>query len=222
MAVDSALKTRFPPAPTGFLHVGGARTALFNWLIARGSGGQFILRIEDTDQARNVPQGTEKIIRDLKWLGLDWDEGPDVGGPNGPYLQSQRLDIYAEHVQKLLEAGWAYHAFETPEELDALRKQARPEPDMHDPAMVPERNPDPGEGIVAQERADMLKDALATLPPEQAEILQMSYFEDLSQSQIAEQTGLPLGTVKSRMRLALQALRSQINGNPFTNGGQQP
>ena len=125
MAVDSTLKTRFPPAPTGFLHVGGARTALFNWLIARGAGGKFILRIEDTDQARNVPQGTEKIIRDLKWLGLDWDEGPDVGGPNGPYLQSQRLDIYAEHVQKLLEAGWAYHALETPQQLDELRKQAQ-------------------------------------------------------------------------------------------------
>jgi len=125
VALDSTLKTRFPPAPTGFLHVGGARTALFNWLIARGAGGKFILRIEDTDQARNVPEGTEKIIRDLKWLGLDWDEGPDVGGPNGPYLQSQRLDIYAEHVQKLLEAGWAYHAFETPEKLDALRKQAQ-------------------------------------------------------------------------------------------------
>jgi len=106
--------------------------------------------------------------------------------------------------------------------IDALRKQARPEPDIHDPAMVPERNSDPGEGIVAQERADMLKDALATLPPEQAAVLQMSYFEDLSQSQIAEKTGLPLGTVKSRMRLALQALRSQINGNPFTNGEQQP
>jgi len=98
---NSTVKTRFPPSPTGFLHVGGARTALFNWLIARAGGGKFVLRIEDTDQSRNVAGGTEKIIRDLKWLGLDWDEGPDVGGPHGPYLQSERLDIYGDHVRKL-------------------------------------------------------------------------------------------------------------------------
>ncbi|NIA06035.1 MAG: glutamate--tRNA ligase [Actinobacteria bacterium] len=117
MTPSSTIKTRFPPSPTGTLHVGGARTALFSWLVARRAGGHFILRIEDTDQARNVPGGAEAIIRDLKWLGLDWDEGP--------YLQSQRLDIYAKHIQKLLDAGHAYYAFETAEELDVLRKQAQ-------------------------------------------------------------------------------------------------
>ena len=125
MAQDSTLKTRFAPSPTGLLHVGGARTALFSWLIARAANGKFILRIEDTDQARNVPRGTESIIRDLKWLGLDWDEGPDLAGPNGPYLQSQRLDIYTQHVQKLLDAGQAYHAFETSEQLNVLREEAQ-------------------------------------------------------------------------------------------------
>ena len=124
---DLPVTTRFPPAPTGTLHVGGARTALFNWLTARQAGGHFVLRIEDTDQARNVPGGVESIIRDLRWLGLDWDEGPDIGGPNGPYLQSQRLDIYAQHLRKLLDAGQAYYGFETAEELDVLRKHAQQE-----------------------------------------------------------------------------------------------
>ena len=94
---DSAAKTRFAPSPTGSLHVGGARTALFSWLAARRAGGGFILRIEDTDSARNLPGGTEAIIRDLKWLGLDWDEGP--------YLQSEHLDAYSQHIQQLLEAS---------------------------------------------------------------------------------------------------------------------
>ena len=120
-----AISTRFAPAPTGSLHVGGARTALFSWLVARRSAGRFILRIEDTDRTRNVPGGTEAIIRDLQWLGLDWDEGPDVAGPNAPYLQSQRLDSYTQHIQKLLDTGHAYYAFETTEQLDALRKQAQ-------------------------------------------------------------------------------------------------
>ena len=125
MAANSLIKTRFAPSPTGSLHVGGARTALFSWLIARRAGGSFVLRIEDTDQARNVSGGTEAIVSDLKWLGLDWDEGPDIGGPNGPYLQSQRLDIYREHIQKLIDVGHAYYAFETTEQLTALREQAQ-------------------------------------------------------------------------------------------------
>ena len=124
MRLDSTVRTRFAPSPTGFLHIGGARTALFNWLLARKSGGRFVLRIEDTDQSRNVPDGVQNILRDLSWLGLDWDEGPGDGGPHEPYLQSGRLDIYTEHVNKLLEAGQAYYAFETTEELDALRKEA--------------------------------------------------------------------------------------------------
>jgi glutamyl/glutaminyl-tRNA synthetase len=118
--------TRFAPSPTGYLHVGGARTALFNWLYARRTGGRFILRIEDTDQKRNTPTATQQVLRDLRWLGIDWDEGPDVDGPHGPYHQSQRGDIYARYVGQLLEQGKAYYCFDTPDELEALRAKAGP------------------------------------------------------------------------------------------------
>ncbi len=116
--------TRFAPSPTGYLHVGGARTALFNWLWARRTGGTFILRIEDTDQKRNTPTATQQVMDELRWLGIQWDEGPEVGGPNGPYLQSQRMDIYDEYIKKLLDEQKAYYCFDTIEELDALRKEA--------------------------------------------------------------------------------------------------
>ena len=116
--------TRFAPSPTGYLHVGGARTALFNWLWARHAGGTFILRIEDTDQKRNTPTAAQQVMDDLKWLGIQWDEGPEAGGDNGPYLQSQRRDIYDRHIEQLLDAKKAYYCFETAEELDALRRQA--------------------------------------------------------------------------------------------------
>jgi len=113
--------TRFAPSPTGYLHVGGARTAIFNWLWARKTGGVFVLRIEDTDQKRNTPAATRQVIEDLRWLGINWDEGPEVGGPNGPYLQSQRMDFYDKYVKKLLDEQKAYYCFDTEEELDALR-----------------------------------------------------------------------------------------------------
>jgi len=116
--------TRFAPSPTGYLHVGGARTALFNWLWARRTGGTFILRIEDTDQKRNTPTAAKQVMDDLKWLGIEWDEGPEVGGPNGPYLQSERKDIYDKYIKQLLDEKKAYYCFETPEELDAMRKEA--------------------------------------------------------------------------------------------------
>ncbi len=116
--------TRFAPSPTGYLHVGGARTALFNWLWARCQGGTFILRIEDTDLKRNTPTAAKQVMQDLRWLGIQWDEGPEVGGPNGPYFQSQRLHFYHRYVRQLLDAGQAYHCFETPEELDVMRAQA--------------------------------------------------------------------------------------------------
>ncbi len=116
--------TRFAPSPTGYLHIGGARTALFNWLLARKAGGVFILRIEDTDTKRNTPTAMQQVISDLKWLGIDWDEGPEADGPNGPYFQSQRKDIYDRYVRQLLDAGKAYYCFETQQELDAMRKQA--------------------------------------------------------------------------------------------------
>ena len=116
--------TRFAPSPTGYLHVGGARTALFNWLWARRTGGRFLLRIEDTDQKRNTPTATQQVIKDLKWLGIDWDEGPEVGGPNGPYFQSERLETYNRYAQQLLDNGQAYYCFETAEALDRCRKVA--------------------------------------------------------------------------------------------------
>ncbi len=117
-------KTRFAPSPTGYLHVGHARTALFSYLYARQKGGTFLLRIEDTDQERHQEHAVQKIVDDLRWLGITWDEGLEVGGPNGPYRQSERLGIYREYVTKLLAAGKAYYAFETVEELDAMRKAA--------------------------------------------------------------------------------------------------
>jgi len=116
--------TRFAPSPTGYLHIGGARTALFNWLLARKTGGKFILRIEDTDLKRNTPTATRQVIDDLHWLGIDWDEGPEVGGPNGPYFQSQRRELYDKYVGQLLEQGRVYYCFESAEELGQLREQA--------------------------------------------------------------------------------------------------
>lgn len=116
--------TRFAPSPTGYLHVGGGRTALFNWLWARRTGGRFILRIEDTDQKRNTPTAAKQVMTDLRWLGIEWDEGPDVGGPNGPYCQSERRDLYDKYVRQLLDAGKAYYCFETSEDLDAMRQEA--------------------------------------------------------------------------------------------------
>ncbi|HXL72721.1 MAG TPA: glutamate--tRNA ligase, partial [bacterium] len=116
------IRVRFAPSPTGFLHVGGARTALFNWLFARHSGGTFILRIEDTDQERSKPEYEEAILRDMRWLGLDWDEGPVIGGEKGPYFQTQRGFLYQKQLEKLLLTGNAYHCFCSPEELAADRE----------------------------------------------------------------------------------------------------
>ena len=118
--------TRFAPSPTGYLHVGGARTAIFNWLWARHTGGKFLLRIEDTDIKRNTPTATQQVLRDLRWLGIEWDEGLQVGGPNGPYLQSERQQagIYDKYVRQLLDERKAYYCFDTPEELESMREKA--------------------------------------------------------------------------------------------------
>jgi len=117
------IRVRFAPSPTGMLHIGGARTALFNWLLARNLGGKFILRIEDTDRNRFDPNALSDITKSLEWLGLDWDEGPEKGGEFGPYLQSERKDIYNKYVDELLEKGLAYKCFCSPERLDAMRKE---------------------------------------------------------------------------------------------------
>lgn len=119
------IRTRFAPSPTGSLHVGGVRTALYCLLLARQTGGQFVLRIEDTDRARSTEESYRGILRDLRWLGLQWDEGPDLAepGPHGPYLQSQRLDLYNQYIDQLLAEGKAYLAWETPEELAQERAE---------------------------------------------------------------------------------------------------
>jgi nondiscriminating glutamyl-tRNA synthetase len=121
------VRVRFAPSPTGHLHVGNARTALFNWLFARQQGGVMALRIEDTDIDRSEARFEDQLIADLKWLGLDWDEGPDIGGPYGPYRQSDRLDIYREHAEKLLSEHKAYLCFCTEEELQKDRERATAE-----------------------------------------------------------------------------------------------
>jgi nondiscriminating glutamyl-tRNA synthetase len=118
------MRVRFAPSPTGQLHVGNARTALFNWLLARGSGGTFILRIEDTDAERSTRESEAAILRDLRWLGLDWDEGPDAGGTHGPYRQSERLHLYQSYAKELLSAEAAYYCFCSAAQLDAERQQA--------------------------------------------------------------------------------------------------
>jgi len=130
----SKVRVRFAPSPTGYLHVGGARTALFNYLYARKHGGTFVLRIEDTDQDRNVEDALGGILEGLKWLGLRWDEGPEVGGPHGPYFQSERLPGYAEAALRLLAEGKAYRCYCDPEELKRKREQAmaRSEPPKYD------------------------------------------------------------------------------------------
>ena len=121
------VRTRFAPSPTGYLHIGGVRTALFNWLFARHHGGQFILRVDDTDQQRNVQAALQPILDGFRWLDLDWDEGPDVGGQNGPYFQSERQGRYRQAVDKLLAQGAAYLDFSTTNEIQVERERARSE-----------------------------------------------------------------------------------------------
>ncbi|MCL4549926.1 MAG: glutamate--tRNA ligase [Bacteroidetes bacterium] len=116
------VRVRFAPSPTGYLHVGGLRTALYNYLFARKNNGKFILRIEDTDRNRYVEGAVEKLISSLKWCGLEYDEGPDIEGQYGPYMQSERLALYKQHAQQLVDVGKAYYCFCTPERLEALRE----------------------------------------------------------------------------------------------------
>src|SRR5256885_421917 len=124
--MSSLVRVRFAPSPTGQLHVGNARTALFNWLFARQKSGTMVLRIEDTDVDRSEARFEDQLIADLKWLGLDWDEGPDVGGEFGPYRQSDRLDIYREHAERLLAEHKAYLCFCTEEDhsCDSRRRSS--------------------------------------------------------------------------------------------------
>ena len=124
---DAKIRVRYAPSPTGRLHVGGVRTALFNWLFARKNGGTFVLRIEDTDLERSTEESVEQLERSMRWIGLDWDEGPGVGGPHPPYRQTERFDLYRGAAKELIESGAAYYDFATPEELAELRERARAE-----------------------------------------------------------------------------------------------
>jgi glutamyl-tRNA synthetase len=139
------IRTRFAPSPTGYLHIGGVRTALFNWLLTRRHGGQFILRIDDTDAERNRPEALQPILDGFRWLGINWDEGPEIGGPCGPYFQSQRLQSYFDAAMKLVESGHAYPDYLTREQLDADRL----EQGMKD---FLARNPKASEQEIAKER----------------------------------------------------------------------
>ncbi len=125
MENNTQIRVRYAPSPTGRLHVGGVRTALFNWLFARKNGGTFVLRIEDTDLERSTEESVEQLGRSMRWIGLDWDEGPEAGGPHPPYRQTERFDLYREASRKLLDSGAAYYDFATPEELAELREKAR-------------------------------------------------------------------------------------------------
>jgi len=124
---QSNIRVRIAPSPTGFAHLGTASTALYNVLFARANGGAFILRIDDTDLERNRPEYETVIYESLRWLSLDWDEGPDKGGPFAPYRQSERIDLYKRDAARLIADGKAYRCYCTPEELDAERKQAQAE-----------------------------------------------------------------------------------------------
>ena len=121
----SEVRVRFAPSPTGYLHIGGVRTALYSWLWARQKGGTFILRIEDTDRERSTDESIRIVLESMRWLGLEWDEGPEVGGSHGPYVQSERLAIYARFAEKLIETGHAYRCYATKEEIAAAREAHR-------------------------------------------------------------------------------------------------
>ena len=117
------VRVRFAPSPTGHMHLGSARTGLYDYLLAQKTGGKFILRIEDSDRKRYVPSAEQELIDGLHWLGINWDEGPDIGGPYGPYRQSERKQIYQDYARQLVEMGKAFYCFCTPERLDQVRQQ---------------------------------------------------------------------------------------------------
>ena len=149
--VTTPVRVRFAPSPTGKLHVGGARTAIYNWALARATGGTFILRIDDTDPTRSTDENTQIILRAMRWLGLDWDEGPEVGGDFGPYAQTERMDLYREAAERLVAEGKAYYCFCTAEELAAAREAAAARKDSFQGYQRTCRSIDPA---VAQARVD--------------------------------------------------------------------
>jgi glutamyl-tRNA synthetase len=153
----SGPRLRFAPSPTGYLHIGGVRTALFNWLWARKTGGAFVLRIEDTDQERSTDESRQVILDSLKWLGIDWDEGPEKGGPFGPYTQMERLGLYKQHAERLIESGKAFRCYCTKEELDAQRealKKTHPKAQFKYPGTCRSRTDQPDKPFVVRFKTD--------------------------------------------------------------------
>jgi glutamyl-tRNA synthetase len=149
-------RVRFAPSPTGYLHIGGVRTALFNWLWARHTGGTFVLRVEDTDQERSTPESLQVILASMRWLGLTWDEGPGVGGPNGPYTQMERLGTYKAWSERLIREGKAYRCYCTKEELEAARvalKARDPKATFKYPGTCRDRRDQPDRPFVVRFRA---------------------------------------------------------------------
>jgi glutamyl-tRNA synthetase len=152
----SGVRVRFPPSPTGNLHVGNVRSALFNWAFARHFGGKLVLRIEDTDLARNTAEGLASVLDSLRWLGIDWDEGPEVGGPHAPYLQSERFDLYAGIAEKLREAGKAYDCYCTQEEVEERRQHAENRTSGYD-GHCRDLTPEQVDSFVAEGRRPVLR-----------------------------------------------------------------
>src|SRR3954471_6211385 len=155
MASSPKPRVRFAPSPTGYLHIGGVRTVLFNWLWARKTGGTFVLRVEDTDQERSTEESKKVILDSLHWLGLTWDEGPEIGGPHGPYFQMQRLELYRSYAERLIAAGKADRCFCTKEELDAQRaalKARDPKASFRYPGTCRERGDQPDRPFVVRFR----------------------------------------------------------------------
>ena len=168
MPTDSTISpvTRFAPSPSGHLHVGGARTALFCWAFAKGRGGKFLIRIEDTDQKRSSDAASVGFLKDLEWLGIRWDEGPEYtapdgtvvgGGPNGSYFQSERLAIYARYTEKLLSEGKAYEAWDSQDELEAMRKEAAARKEAFRYRFRGEITPDQRAGYIAEGRVPVVR-----------------------------------------------------------------
>ncbi len=156
MSSSTKPRVRFAPSPTGYLHIGGVRTALFNWLWARRTGGTFILRIEDTDRERSTEESKQVIFDAMRWLGLDWDEGPEVGGPHGPYLQMERLPLYHEFADRLIAQGHAYRCYCTKEELDAARAELKardPKTPFRYPGTCRDRKDQPDKPFVVRFRS---------------------------------------------------------------------
>jgi glutamyl-tRNA synthetase len=153
----SDVRVRFCPSPTGNPHVGMVRTALFNWAYARHTGGTFVFRIEDTDSSRDTEESYHQLLEALGWLGLDWDEGPEVGGPYAPYRQSQRLDVYADVARRLVEAGFAYESFSTPEEVEARRRARGEDPKLGYDNADRDLTPEQREAFRAEGRLPVLR-----------------------------------------------------------------